>query len=181
MKMNYKKIDQLINDFLVDENLFKVLNFQQNINIFDICKLNEPKYSSFLSWLLNPREAHGLNDLFIKELLKECIKEFNAIGESKSGKLAKNPFFNNFSIYKLDRISFLETNVYTEFKSGKLKKNSSKYPAVDICLVNEEENREIMIFIENKIGAPETDNQAQRYADYLDNKYQEDYYPYNVT
>ena len=58
----------LINKFLIDKNLFKVLNYQQNINFFDICNLSEPKYSSFLTWLLNPREAHGLNDLFIKEL-----------------------------------------------------------------------------------------------------------------
>ena len=46
--------------------------------------------------------------------------------------------------------------------------------AIDVCLVSE--NNELMIFIENKIGASQGPKQRKNYFKYLSNLYSEDYY-----
>lgn len=47
-----------------------------NFNIFDVLKLSraEIRHSNMLSWLLNPSENHGLNDLFLRNLIKVIIQ-----------------------------------------------------------------------------------------------------------
>jgi hypothetical protein len=46
-------------------------------NVFDV--LGRPRlegaHSSFLAWLLNPDEAHGLGDLFLRKFMRKAIEE----------------------------------------------------------------------------------------------------------
>lgn len=44
-------------------------------NIFSILAIDnmEIRHSNFLAWLLNPKENHGLNDLFLKRFLREIF------------------------------------------------------------------------------------------------------------
>jgi hypothetical protein len=172
--MDYREIDKKINEFISDENLLKALNWQRSINIFDICNFNETKHSTFLSWLFDPKEAHGLNDLPIKELLKECINKYNQFNDDDKRKkeLSKNSFFKEkWSAYDIDSVSFSGTIVFTEFKAGD--SNEMNYPKIDLCLVCEEQG--VMIFIENKYGSRESGEQTPKYFKYLNSKYRKIY------
>ena len=58
------------------EKLKKELSeFNKNrvLNFFDITLISkrEISHSAFLAWLLNPKENHGLNDLFLQSILKK--------------------------------------------------------------------------------------------------------------
>ena len=52
-------------------------NKKRPLNFFDITLTSEREisHSAFLAWLLNPKENHGLNDLFLQKILK--IVDFN--------------------------------------------------------------------------------------------------------
>ena len=66
----------LLDRFLLDENLKGLENDFSKFNIFDCLKLTraEIRHSTFLAWLLDPNETHGLNDFFLKEFLKKILK-----------------------------------------------------------------------------------------------------------
>lgn len=79
-----------------DPNLDKVFNWQKAVNFFDICKIDETKHSSIISWLLSPQESHNLGDAFCKCLLKK-VKENFVINKGLSGgdkAYAGNDFLN---------------------------------------------------------------------------------------
>src|SRR6266545_1665398 len=46
-------------------------------NVFDV--LGRPRleeaHSSFLAWLLNPEEAHGFGDGFLREFMRRAVRE----------------------------------------------------------------------------------------------------------
>ncbi len=48
-------------------------NKKRALNFFDITRISEREisHSAFLAWLLNPKENHGLNDLFLQYILKK--------------------------------------------------------------------------------------------------------------
>ena len=175
--MNFNYINNLIDEFLNDENLLKATNWQKDINIFDICGLDEPRHSAFLSWLFNPRESHQLGDLAMKQVLKESLQKFAYLDNDDKRKraLSKNSFFrdngNEWTIFDVNSNSFNETIVYREFKAGK--SINGKYPRIDLCLVCEEQ--ELIIFIENKYGCPEGIDQTPKYYNYLINKFGREY------
>jgi hypothetical protein len=170
--MKQKDLEKMINIFIADPYLKKASNYEKRCNFFDICNIYELKHSAFLAWLFNPKEAHGLGDFFIKELLKECIIQFENFDNQNQKiqvKKKKNWFLENSSIYDIDMTSYSETIIFTEFKAGKSKKNNGKCPAIDLALVNTEQ--ELIIFVENKYGAPEGSDQTSKYYDYLNRKF----------
>jgi hypothetical protein len=174
--MHQISVEEMIDYFLADPNLIKAANYEKNLNFFDICKINETKHSGFLSWLLNPREAHGLGDLFIKELLKEIITRWRNLDNQKKMHLYKNIkwFSKKPSIYDVEMASYSDSIIFTEFKAGDNKNNGNgNYFAVDIALVNNKQN--LIVFIENKYGAPEGSDQTPKYYKYLNRKYGQKY------
>jgi len=48
-------------------------NKKRGLNFFDITLISEREvsHSAFLAWLLNPKENHGLNDLFLQSILNK--------------------------------------------------------------------------------------------------------------
>ena len=173
--MNHNDANKIIDKFLCDPNLIKSTNYLKSVNFFDIFNLKERNYSSFLSWLFDPNESHGLNDLFIKELLKICLLKYKEEPYKFTKTVLKeNPFYKDFTIYEIDKDSFTDTEVYTEFKSGKCNGTNGNNKAIDVCLVSE--NNQLMIFVENKIGASQGPKQRKNYFKYLRNRYSEDYY-----
>ena len=79
MPMNHNLFKDQENMEPLKKNLDKlkneIINIKQNrtINFFDITLISdrEISHSAFLAWLLNPKENHGLNDLFLKYILKK--------------------------------------------------------------------------------------------------------------
>ncbi|MBA9078752.1 PD-(D/E)XK nuclease family protein [Rufibacter quisquiliarum] len=58
-----------------DTNLDRLELELNEPNIFSILAIDnmEIRHSNFLAWLLNPKESHGLNDLFLKRFLREIF------------------------------------------------------------------------------------------------------------
>lgn len=69
----------LLNDLLKDIDNFKKIedSFNDRPNIFSILKVEtrEIRHSNILAWLLNPKENHNLNTLFLEKFINTFIKE----------------------------------------------------------------------------------------------------------
>lgn len=72
-----KRINYLYANLLNDID-FDWLELESGLpNIFDILGItnNELKHSNMLSWLLQPSQAHGINESFIKRFLREIAQD----------------------------------------------------------------------------------------------------------
>lgn len=145
---NYEALKNLLLDTSSFEELEKVHNPKPNL--FSILKVTdaEIRHSNFLAWLLNPRESHGLNSLFIDEFIKCFVKENLNDDEGIKLLLANG---NNFEVRR-------------EWKN------------IDILLISQKDK--IVITIENKIKALESEGQLKDYHDKIKKNYPDynDYY-----
>jgi len=73
--MDESRIKELYSNLLNDVDFDKLDLGLKNPNIFSILRItrNEIRHSNFLSWLLNPKGSHGLDDLFLKRFLREVF------------------------------------------------------------------------------------------------------------
>lgn len=113
-------------------------------NLFEIAGLvrQEIKHSNFLGYLLDPAEAHGLQDDFLKRLLVLVVKNFN---EKSSGAHASTqPLRVMLSDYSDAIIRREWTNL-------------------DIFIASDE--NKVVFAIENKVGAKEGKDQLSRYRE----------------
>ena len=94
-----KKLEKL----MLSEDL-EELNLSTNkFNIFTALKLynNEIRHSNFLGWLMAPYENPGVGDYFLKEFLKEALKECS-LNENIKASLS-DVIFNDFSDTEIRR------------------------------------------------------------------------------
>jgi hypothetical protein len=96
----------------------------------------ELRHSAFLAFLPDPRQNHGLGDVFLRHLLKKAVA---GIGPEQS---AVSPI-------DLDVWDLTETQVHRERHK------------IDILLVNETEK--FVVIIENRIHSGEQPGQLKRY------------------
>ena len=108
------------------------------LNLFEAAGLtrDEVKHSRFLSFLINPRETHGLGDAFLTRILQKSIQ---ASGRED---LAVRPI-------ELELWDMSDCEIRTEW-SG-----------IDIMILNH--SHRLAIVIENKIGSGEHSDQLKRY------------------
>jgi uncharacterized protein YqfB (UPF0267 family) len=73
--MDEGRIKELYSNLLNDVDFDKLDLGLKNPNIFSILRItrNEIRHSNFLSWLLDPKGSHGLDDLFLKRFLREVF------------------------------------------------------------------------------------------------------------
>jgi hypothetical protein len=155
MKDSQAKVDRL-NSFLQDPNLLTMSSWEKRFNTFDIISLSETRVSAFLAWLLDPKESHGLSDLFLKELLHQIIitnesilpQEFQTAFEINTGALS-------------------QAYIYTELPASISSNNGQE--RIDIAIIDEVNG--LCIFIENKYGAKLSPNQLEKYHDHLSKAY----------
>lgn len=75
--ISIKDKEKSLEDFLLHIDCLDELKpWLDNFNIFDVLKISrtEIRHSNMISWLLNPYETHGLNDLFLRALIRVIIK-----------------------------------------------------------------------------------------------------------
>lgn len=67
------KIEKMKDDLNLIKSKLYDINLNRPLNVFDVTLISsrETSHSAFLAWLLNPKENHKLNDLFLKEFLDE--------------------------------------------------------------------------------------------------------------
>lgn len=143
---------KVLEDFLLDIDILDNLKVHLNqFNIFDILKISktEIRHSNVLSWLLNPKENHGLDDIFLRKFLQHCIKT--------------DILNNDICALNLMNVSLMD---YSDIIV------SREWNNIDILIVSK--NNKTVICVENKIFSKESKYQLKKYLNII-NKYYPDY------
>ena len=119
-------------------NIFRILSSNDG-------SINEPNVSSFLAYLLDPNEDHGISSLLLQEILKEFI--------GKDEKFLSKIKFGN-RITDLSKFSNFTVNIIPELSVKIFKDKKEKRRDIDILIeIIENKSKEILysICLENKI------------------------------
>ena len=125
-----EEVEELLGKFVSDPDL---ATLEANLKVFNVMsvlkvKTSETVFSSFLAWLLNPRENHGLGPYFLKYFLMRFAEISNV-----------------FNVIDIDRLNLSNAIVRTEENfHGK---------RADITVRIDDED--LMIIIENKVRSTE--------------------------
>ncbi|KKM67388.1 hypothetical protein LCGC14_1471580 [marine sediment metagenome] len=144
---NLKLLEELESDPDIAQ-LDSRLSSHNFMEVFSI-STNELAHSSFIAWLLNPLEEHGLGDCFLKRFLKEII---NKIKEKKR---------TDIEIPDINKLEYKKVIIKTE--------ELFRQNPVDITIRFRDEK--FLCLIENKIKHKETNRQTDTYARLSKKKY----------
>jgi hypothetical protein len=144
-----EKILLSLENLLLDDTLEDIENRLNEFNILSILKIDhlENIHSNFLSWILNPRSNHGLQDYPLKKFLKNV--------------------FRNHLIYEKQKISIIDLDIWNMNEIEVLR----EWNRIDISLIDDK-NRFVCI-IENKLYSSESETQLQKYKQIIETKYPE--------
>lgn len=145
-------IEILENFVLSNPELDKLENLLSEFNIFETLNLKyaEIRHSNVLAWLLSPHDNHGLGSYFIKQFLKFIVS-------------ANRSYFASSKLSLIDFELFAYSNVEVR----------REWNNVDIVIMIVEENKNLIIAVENKIKTSEHSNQLQRYRKIVENEFQD--------
>ena len=135
---------------LENDTTFQQLNQQVNsFNTLKILKLenHEIRHSNILSWLLNPKENHGLRDYFLRKMMEHLI----LIDENSHNQQYE-------TVGRILNHSLMDSHVYREVKTDK-----NRY--IDLLVVNH--SLKTIILIENKFYSSESENQLDDYLNFI--------------
>ncbi len=137
------------------ENNEKFLCINQCVNIFDIISCKEEQASQIIAWLLNPREAHGLGDIFFDRFLEVISPESDVIYgyKYKKNKIVRDAWKKKDILKKAysDVVIQTEYNIHTNIKENRID--------ILLCL----EQAKSIFVIENKYGSKEHNSQTKQY------------------
>ena len=146
--MANKSDKDLLEEFIINnENLERLEDIVNDFNIFTSLNLinNEIRHSSFLSWIMNPKENHNLKDYFLSSLLKVISMKASSLGMSTP------------SIFDIDNWNFVETEILREWRN------------IDILI--KDDSHKLICVIENKIYSKEHSGQLRRYKEIVEVEY----------
>lgn len=129
--------------FLADNRELEELTAHLSaFNLFRVLRIekHEIRHSNVLAWLLNPRENHGLGDSFLRRFLSRML-----LRNVESG-LVDLPL----SAATVELADLLDAEVMREYRN------------IDILVVSR--TNELVLLIENKLGAKESPGQLRKYA-----------------
>ena len=146
-----KEIRGLLERFVLDPDLAFLEASLNLFNVMNVLKVetSETVFSSFLAWLLNPRENHGLGSYFLKYFLMRCAEISNV-----------------FTVIDIDKLNLSNAIVRTE--ENFLGKRADITIRID--------DKDLMKFgciIENKVKSTEGEEQTKNYIEYSRTKYPE--------
>ena len=118
------------------------------LDIFNISR-RELSHSSFIAWVLNPKQSHGLGEYPLRRLIELCY-------DSLDDKL-KNIVYSNYEISNV--------NVEREKSIDNDKSRLDLY--ITFRVQTDSELLNVHIIIENKIDSEEHDNQTDKYSKWL--------------
>ena len=132
--------------FLSDPDLSLLEDKLEIFNIMSILKISksETTASSFLAWMLNPNEIHGIGTYFLKYFLIECSKKFQ-----------------DLDVIFIDSLNLEEALITTE--------ESFYGKRADITIRCEKDK--FICIIENKIKSSESEGQTESYVELSEKKY----------
>lgn len=121
-----------------------------NFNLFRVLRFEhgEIRHSNVLAWLLQPEESHGLKDLFLRRWLMRVFHE----SESEAA--------SYIDPVELDSLNIRSVEVYREWNH------------IDLLLrIQTFDGDEIIIAIENKVRALQSQGQLPRYRQRIESTY----------
>lgn len=151
MNLSIKKgaSQELLEKFVVDPDL---ATLEANLNVFNVMNVlkvetSETVFSSFLAWLLNPRENHGLGSYFLKYFLMRCAK-----------------ISDIFTVIDIDKLNLSNAIVRTE--------ENFHGTRADITIrIDDIKVMKFGCIIENKVKSTEGEEQTKNYVKYSQIKY----------
>ncbi len=146
--MDEKSDIEVLEEFIHDnEDLERLEEITEDFNIFTALGIVdiEVRHSTFLSWLMDPSESHGLGDYFLAAFLRKAVFRASSLG-------IESP-----SVFDIDSWHFDSAEVLREYRR------------IDIFIRSEE--HKFVCVIENKIRSGEHGNQLQRYRETVENEY----------
>jgi hypothetical protein len=137
-------------------NCPEMLVLQSRLSTFNIFKAlradqNELRHSNMIAWLVNPEEAHGFDDLFLRRLLMHVFQQVTAAECRPAGWVS--PIV--VDVLDVDRIE-----VHRELDSIDL-----------LFTIYLRGGNTWTICIENKVNSRQGVNQLQRYFDLVERRY----------
>ena len=145
------------------------LCINQCINIFDIVKCKEEQASQIIAWLLNPREAHGLGDIFFAAFLDAIFPNSDKIYGYKYKRDEKDKITECYRQKETLKNAYKDVIIQTEYHIN----TNIKENRIDILLCLEQAKS--LFVIENKYGAKEHNQQTQQYFKHFSKAKYKDY------
>ncbi len=126
-------------------------------NAFEMIKMDEMRISRMIAWLLNPEGSHEQGNTFLNLFIEK---------------------YNNNTILKKHRTKLKKSKKVLVYKEYKIDENTDKGKGrIDILLEFElDDDKKFGIVIENKPFADDQEEQIWRYKEYIENKYDENYF-----
>ncbi|MFD3156721.1 PD-(D/E)XK nuclease family protein [Haloimpatiens sp. FM7330] len=141
-----KAIEELLMDMEIFEGIETKLS---SFNAFETLGVvnTEIRHSNVLAWLLNPKENHGIGDVFIKKLIQTLFY------------LNKNTILkSNLTLFDISLMDYYDFNIRREWKN------------IDILAVSDE--NKLVLVIENKVWSKESKHQLKKYFDIVNRDFQ---------
>ena len=160
------------NNWLINNHDLDTINSLLNrFNPIKLMKMEESeiKHSNILRWLLDPKENHGLGDLFLTRFLAESFSniENEKVEHALKYNIRNKNIINPVNIVKESLYnSIVNTEYTTKDKSG----------FIDIFI--ECPDQKWVFIIENKINAKLSKNQLSKYYESIQNE--KKYKDYNI-
>jgi len=112
VKSFYESLNELVTD-----SRFRNLSVAQNFeNILSNSGMNESENMYMYGWLINPNASHGLQDVFLKELIVTAWTNIHCQQSSQAKILKSSKFFTTLSPLTIQNASFNSAFVDTEIK-----------------------------------------------------------------
>lgn len=148
---DYLESQKAIEDLLMDMDIFEQIESKlSNFNAFETLGIvnTEIRHSNVLAWLLNPKDNHGLGDVFIKKLIQTLFyQNKNTILKS------------NLTLFDISLMDYYDFNIRREWRN------------INILAISEE--NKLVLAIENKVWSKESNNQLKKYFDIVHKEFSE--------
>jgi len=138
---------EVLTEFVIDNADLEALEDKlRQFNIFEAIGMQkqEVRHSTFLAFLLDPQQPHGLGDDFLKKFLQRALLRTGNVATPVSA----------VSLHLMD----LDHTVVERERSN-----------IDVLLLNEA--AQLAVIIENKVETGEHDNQLERYYQIIQRQY----------
>ena len=144
--------EELLENFILNnpeldrlENMLGQFNVLETLNIVNA----ELRHSNILAWLFNHNSNHGIGEYFLKQFLKYFIKN------------NKSELINGLNIFDFELFNYVDLEIRREWNN------------IDILIILKEDDKRIVITIENKIKSPEHSGQLHKYRKIVENEFKD--------